>query len=241
MSHFEKEIERNDKKDSILLELSGEFKCHPSNGITSIGISKNKPNTIITCSNNGMTVIWNIKQTQKIHKKSPFLSRTIVKGNMIKKMKCHKSSIGCIDIDSNGEYFITGSIDKTIKLWNLNTFTLKRVFNEHKQKILYLSLSNNGKIAYSLSSDNTLIIWNTMGKIIKKTKYKQIITHIIISPNNKYLIIAFIGYVKIYNIKQNNHIDSTFKIYGVQNAKYKLAISPDSSCIACGDANGLIE
>eukprot|EP01084_Bolivina_argentea_P072448 131548_1 len=227
-----------------ILEISGEFESQSCDSITSIATSKKKTNQIITGSKNGTMDIWNMTQTQKTDQKNHHISYPIVIGTIIKTIQCHDSSIVKVDTDDDSQYALTGSKDKTMKLWNLDTFALQHIFNGHKQEISSISLSNDAQTICS-STDKTVRIWNKMGQIANITKHRKEITSIITSPNSKYLIIAFIGFIKIYHIDINNRkvgqIDSSHKIGGHEHAKYKIAISPDSTCMASVDETGKVK
>jgi WD40 repeat protein len=47
-----------------------------------------------------------------------------------------------------------------IKIWDMNTYTLKNTLYGHKEAILALTISQNGKMLASGSQDNTIKLWN---------------------------------------------------------------------------------
>lgn len=48
-------------------------------------------------------------------------------------MEGHTDSVNCMAID--GEMLITGSDDRTIRLWNLNTFTPASILGTHERAV----------------------------------------------------------------------------------------------------------
>lgn len=84
----------------------------------------------------------------------------------------HFDIISCIQISKNNDFFISGSYDGTIRLWNLQTRSQDYIFNGHKGPINTLALTKDGKFAISGSDDGTIIIWNiekrSLVKYIKK-------------------------------------------------------------------------
>lgn len=62
-------------------------------------------------------------------------------------------------VNSSGNYLFSGSWDKTIRQWELNSGSCIRTFDGHGQGIYALKLS--GKVIVSCSGDNSLKIWNS--------------------------------------------------------------------------------
>lgn len=74
-------------------------------------------------------------------------------------------SVWCIDQLSTGE-IITGSDDKSIKIFDLKNGQMIRELLGHKSLILDLKVDNND-IIYSSSNDGTIKVWNKTGECIK--------------------------------------------------------------------------
>ena len=60
---------------------------------------------------------------------------------------------------NNGNLATTSS-DKTIKIWDMNTFKLVYSFEAHNRSILALTVFKNGDLVSS-SADKSIKIWNT--------------------------------------------------------------------------------
>ena len=54
----------------------------------------------------------------------------------------------------------SGSVDNTIKLWNLETFAETKTLSGHRYGVCSVSFSPDGKTLASGSSDNTIKLWN---------------------------------------------------------------------------------
>lgn len=84
-------------------------------------------------------------------------------------LKGHISSISSLVIDNN--FLFSGSIDKTIKMWNIDTGDLIKTFHGHKERVTSLVIKDN----YLISGDwdNNIFIWDlTTDKVIKTIRAK---------------------------------------------------------------------
>ena len=72
----------------------------------------------------------------------------------------HKNGINSIAITPDGKYALSGSQDRTIKLWEVSSGREIKTFIGHSNFILSLAISRDGKFALSGSEDSTMKLWN---------------------------------------------------------------------------------
>ncbi|KAI8093323.1 WD40-repeat-containing domain protein [Halteromyces radiatus] len=68
----------------------------------------------------------------------------------------HRDSVYCLQFDNNK--IITGSRDRTLKIWDMTTYRCTHTLHGHRASVLCLQF--NDKIMVSGSSDKSLIIWD---------------------------------------------------------------------------------
>lgn len=79
----------------------------------------------------------------------------------------HRDGVYCVQFDD--DKIITGSRDRTIKVWDPNTFQCLATLQGHRGSIV--SLQYNQDIMVSGSSDTTIVVWNMhTGKKIRRLK-----------------------------------------------------------------------
>ncbi len=119
----------------------------------------------------GIIKIWNLK-----------------KGNLIRTL----DDWGPVAIDPAGKYVISGSWDKTIKVWEVNTGKLLRVLRGHSDEITSVAVNANGKYIVSGSKDSTVKVWDlNSGNFIRNfnsSSKKKSIDSVGIDPSGKYIV-----------------------------------------------------
>jgi WD40 repeat protein len=65
-----------------------------------------------------------------------------------------------------GQILVSGSADKTIKIWRLDTGELLQTLNGHSAAVNSVAISPDGEFIVSGSSDKTIKIWQIFkGKV----------------------------------------------------------------------------
>lgn len=72
----------------------------------------------------------------------------------------HGDNIPSVAFSPNGQYILTGSLDKTAKLWDASSGKELRVFKGHNGQVMSVAFSPDGKRILTASGDRTAILWN---------------------------------------------------------------------------------
>jgi WD40 repeat protein len=78
----------------------------------------------------------------------------------IQTFAAHQSWIRTIAFSPDGRLLATGSGDKTIKLWSVETGECVRVFPEHASWVRAIAISPDGKMLASAANDRLVWLWN---------------------------------------------------------------------------------
>ncbi len=114
----------------------------------------------------------------------------ISSGWFIKDFKGHTNKVTSVSISPDGLYFISGSWDKTLRLWDIKMGKCLRIFKGHTDCVTSVSISPDGLYAISGSSDKTLRLWDTKTrKCIRIFEGHTSFVHSVsISPDGLYAI-----------------------------------------------------
>ncbi|PCI26669.1 MAG: hypothetical protein COB67_09895, partial [SAR324 cluster bacterium] len=91
--------------------------------------------------------------------------KTVVIDKNIDSMQGHQARVSSLSI--GGKYLVSGSYDRTIKVWQLKTGELLHTLSGHQDRVL--AVATNGRQIASGSYDGTVRIWDLQeGKELKK-------------------------------------------------------------------------
>lgn len=159
----------------------------------------------------------------------------------------HTSGITAVDISPDGSYYLTGSLDRTTKIWDRNGHEIRTLVG-HENNVLAVAFSPvtetdpiGGKYILTGSSDRTAILWDKFGNKLgtfKDPASKADVTAVAFSPNGKEMLIGLKdGTARILN-------DSCKEIFRFQhkNELHAVAYSPNGDYIltACADQTAVL-
>jgi WD40 repeat protein len=104
-------------------------------------------------------------------------------------LKGHALEVSSVAITADNNTVISGSVDNTIKIWNLRTGQLKRTLTGHTGVVNYLSVTPDGKYIVSAESKNVRI-WNLLtGALIRELGNSGEISFVKTSQDGQTLVI----------------------------------------------------
>ena len=151
---------------------------------------------ISTIKTGGAMKVWNKKKEEETYELVITLSE-------------HKNSVTSI-LQLSDEKLITGSKDKTIRLWDINenSFHCTQIIEEHKEGI-YSLCELIGRRFASGSEDKTIRIWEEKNGLFNQVKilndHKSRV-RALIQTNNGFLVSGGDKVIIIYKLKEDNFI-----------------------------------
>ncbi len=76
----------------------------------------------------------------------------------------HAGEVNAVVISPDGQTIISGSDDKTLRIWDLNSQKLLRTLTGHTDWIYALAISSDGQTIVSGSKDKTIKLWRLSGQ-----------------------------------------------------------------------------
>ncbi|GLU07272.1 hypothetical protein SLE2022_242360 [Rubroshorea leprosula] len=86
-------------------------------------------------------------------------STMVQKMQNIMKLRGHRNAVYCAIFDRSGRYFITGSDDRLVKIWSMETAFCLASCRGHEGDITDLAVSSNNALVASASNDFVIRVW----------------------------------------------------------------------------------
>ena len=86
---------------------------------------------------------------------------TTSSGREVLRLSGHNDAVRCLALTADGKRLLTGSVDRTVRLWDLAAACEIQRFGLHRAEVTGVALSADGRFALSCSRDGTLRMWET--------------------------------------------------------------------------------
>ncbi|MBD2744009.1 serine/threonine-protein kinase [Coleofasciculus sp. FACHB-1120] len=156
-------------------------------------------------------------------------------------LRGHLKSVASVAISPDGEMLASGSLDNTIKLWNLNTGQEISTLNGHSKSVGAVAISPDGQTLASGSWDNTIRLWNIKKAYKTRTLagHSSQVVSVAFSPNGEILASSSLdNTIKLWDLKTGQEIN-TFT--GHSNWVMSIAFSPDGQTLASGSWDNTVK
>ncbi|POG65880.1 hypothetical protein GLOIN_2v1482801 [Rhizophagus irregularis DAOM 181602=DAOM 197198] len=146
----------------------------------------------------------------------------------------HTDKILSVSISPNGKYVVSGSRDRTVRLWSVRGKRLFHGFKEHKGDVNSVSFSSNSNLIVSGSMDNMVYLWSVNEKkLVHVFKgHNGGVSSVSFSPNNEFIVSeSKNGMICLWSIKERKLLH-TFKAY--KDEISSTLFSPNGELIISG-------
>ena len=136
------------------------------------------------------------------------------------------SAVNSVAISPDGKILASGSDDKTIRLWNIDTEQAISTLTGHSRAVQSVAFSPDGTILASGSDDQTVKLWNLKNceEICTFSGHNHAVKSVTFSPNGNFLASgSWDKTIKLWNV-QTGVQESTLRGHGLQVTS--VAFSP---------------
>jgi guanine nucleotide-binding protein subunit beta-2-like 1 protein len=148
----------------------------------------------------------------------------------------HNGIIEDVCLSADGQYALTASWDKTLRLWDLNNGSSIARFKGHTHDVLSVSLSRNNRQIISGGRDGTIRLWNIYGECKYTTvpPLPEWITCVKFGLSDDNSPIISSGYDRNVRVWDRQTFQQKYALTGHTGYVNTLAISPDCTLVASG-------
>ena len=163
--------------------------------------------------------------------KSDKLEKTLQAAKIIKE---HNSPVNSVSITANGEWVVSCSNDRTVRVWDRATGKCLSVLEGHSNSVLAIAITSDGKWIVSGSDDRTVRVWDrATGKCLSVLEgHSSLVLAIAITSDGKWIVSGSSDEtVRVWD-RATGKCLSILK--GHSNLVYGVAITSDGKWIVSG-------
>eukprot|EP00922_Rhytidocystis_sp_ex-Travisia-forbesii_P006010 GHVS01008719.1.p1 GENE.GHVS01008719.1~~GHVS01008719.1.p1 ORF type:complete len:322 (+),score=34.20 GHVS01008719.1:70-1035(+) len=215
------------------LQKKGCLEGH-SNWVTAISApQEGTGGTIISSSRDKKVIVWQLNLDSEDSSNIGYARRALTG---------HSQCVQDVVISSDGQFALSGSWDRSLRLWDLNRGETVRAFTGHTSDVNSVAFSSDNRQIVSGSRDKTIKLWNTLADCkytIVEDQHTDWVSCVRFSPSAKQPLIVSCGWDKL--VKVWNLSDCTLRtnLAGHTAVLYTVTISPDGSLCASGGKDGV--
>lgn len=143
-----------------VLVLKGTLQGH--NGwVTSLSTCAGNPDLLLSSSRDKTLIAWQLTKDDQQY------------GIAKRAFKGHSHIVQDCQLTPDGQYAISGSWDKTLRLWRIEDGETVCRFDGHTSDVMSVSITRNVRQFVSASRDKTVKVWNSVGKCLTTLKSHQ--------------------------------------------------------------------
>src|SRR5436305_3391501 len=170
-----------------------------------------------------------------------FRSFPVDKLKLLDTQASHTSTVLSVVISPDGERLVSGSGDKTIKVWNLQTGMHERTLDGHTGAVWSVAISPDGEKLVSGSDDQTIKVWNLQTGMHERTLigHSDYVRSVAISPDGEKLVSGSGDKtIRVWNLRTGMHERT---LDGHTGAVWSVVISPDGERLVSGSNDHTIK
>lgn len=205
-----------------------------ANGVMSAAISRDGQ-TLVSGSADCTVKVWRLWQL------SPAELRTRTPPVLALTLAGHTNLVASVAISPDGRTIASGSRDRTIQLWDLNTAELLGALTGHSDRVTCVTFSSDGQILASAGAEGTIKIWQVSTGELRSTLsgHAGAVNTVALSPDGKTAISgSWDRTVKLWNL-QDGSLAHTLSGHLLSVAS--VAVSPDGQTLATGSLDATIK
>lgn len=152
----------------------------------------------------------------------------------------HDNAVQALAVAPDRRLLASGSADKTVRLWNLDSLKRKRTYRGQRDFITAVAFSQNGKRLAGGALDGRIRVWSTSSRRTLRLLrgHKGKVEDLAFSPSGTLLASASEdGTVRLWNLDRRN---SSRALTGHMGGATALAFAPSGQQLASASANGKV-
>jgi guanine nucleotide-binding protein subunit beta-2-like 1 protein len=164
--------------------------------VTAIATSAESPSMLVTSSRDKKVMVWNLEPVAEA-------DGSLIPGKAMRSLCGHNQAVSDVVLSSDGRYALSGSWDKTLRLWDVSTGKSIRTFVGHESDVFSVAFSADNRQIVSAGRDRTIKLWNTLAECkftIVESQHSDWVSCVRFSPSTKQPLIVSCGWDKLIKV-----------------------------------------
>jgi len=200
--------------------------------VTSISTPLDEHNrTFVSASRDKKLIVWRLNEDTSESFATPMRS-----------LGGHSSAVQDCAMSSDGNFAMSASWDKTLRLWDLKRGVTIRSFVGHTSDVFSTAFSQDNRQIVSGSRDKTIKLWNTLAECkytILTDQHSDWVSCVRFSPIEQQPLVVSCGWDKVVKVWNISECKLNYDLIGHTGVLHSVAISPDGSLCASGGKDGI--
>jgi WD40 repeat protein len=148
----------------------------------------------------------------------------------------HVGSVRSVAVTPDGRQIVSGALDNTVKVWELDTGRLVRSLEGHTDWVRSVAITPDGRQVVSGANDQTIRVWDLdTGRLVRSLKgHTAAVTSVAITPDGRQVVSgALDNTVKVWKLDTGRLVRS---LEGHTGPVWSVAVTPD--CKASPEGRG---
>jgi WD40 repeat protein len=158
----------------------------------------------------------------------------------VRRFTGHESWVSSIAVTPDGKYVVSGSVDKTVRLWDLATGKEVLRFTGHADWVWSVAVTPDGKYVVSGSGDKTVRLWDlATGKEVRRlTGHEEPVMSVAVTPDGRYVVSGSRDKtVRLWDLATGQEVR---RFTGHEGPVYSVAVTPDGKHVVSGSGDNTV-
>jgi WD40 repeat protein/tetratricopeptide (TPR) repeat protein len=152
----------------------------------------------------------------------------------------HKWAVTSVVVTPDGKYVVSGSADKTVRMWRLATGQEVRRFTGHQWGVSSVAVTPGGQYVVSGSGNKTVRVWDlATGKEVRRfTGHQDPVRTVAVTPDGKYVVSGSDdNTVRLWELETGQEVR---RFTGHESWVRSVAVTPDGRYVVSGSGDNRV-
>jgi guanine nucleotide-binding protein subunit beta-2-like 1 protein len=164
------------------------------------------------------------------------------KGIPIRRLEGHSDFVQDIALSNNGEFALSASWDRSLRLWNLKTGACMQKFLGHQKDVLSVGFSPDNRQIVSAGRDNKVKLWNVKGECMftmDRDGHSDWVNSVRFAPSLTTPVVVSGSSDSTVKVWSLSDFRCAATLRGHQSGVNTVTVSPDGSLCASAGRDGV--